>query len=493
MFRNWTFGQKIAGGFAILVFITILIGVVATAALQTAVASKDRVINVDSPLMLKAAQMQTIRQQLTSSFRNVMLSGADADIATLQTARDAFTAAVAALKADALLRNDPISLQLAGAIATAYGDHTKVVDQVIGLRKSGTPVNTALAVYEDQGAPKGTILSRALTDYTTHRQDALAAAQQDSTDKAYLSENIILTSALLAALAAGLIANFLTRSLNQQIGSAVSHVQNSSAELQSAANQQATGVKEQATSMSEINITISELLATSRQIAESAQRVAQISEQTTFAARSGDGTVNRANDSISGIRRQVDLVVGHMLELGKKSQQIGAILDIVTELAEQTNILSINATIEAAGAGESGKRFSVVADEIRKLADRVGAAAKEIRELIDAVRSSVNTTVMATEIGSKAVDTGSQQFGDVATAFKEIAKLVATTTEAAREIELSTKQQATAVEQVNIAIANVAQATKETEASAGQTIQTATELASTSRDLLRLVRARTAA
>ena len=103
-----------------------------------------------------------------------------------------------------------------------------------------------------------------------------------------------------------------------------------------------------------------------------------------------------------------------MLELGKKSQQIGAVLDIVSELAEQTNILAINATIEAAGAGEAGKRFAVVADEIRKLADRVAGSTKEIRTLIDDVRSAVNTTVMATETGSKAVDAGSQQFGDVA-------------------------------------------------------------------------------
>ena len=67
--------------------------------------------------------------------------------------------------------------------------------------------------------------------------------------------------------------------------------------------------------------------------------------------------------SIGGIRRQVDQIVAHMLELGKKSQEIGSVLDIVSELAEQTNILAINATIEAAGAGESGKRFTVVADE----------------------------------------------------------------------------------------------------------------------------------
>src|SRR6185312_9715141 len=103
-----------------------------------------------------------------------------------------------------------------------------------------------------------------------------------------------------------------------------------------------------------------------------------------------------------------------MLDLGKKSQQIGAVLDIVAELAEQTNILAINATIEAAGAGDSGKRFAIVADEIRKLADRVGGSTKEVRGLIDDVRSAVNTTVMTTETGSKAVDATGKQFGDVA-------------------------------------------------------------------------------
>jgi methyl-accepting chemotaxis protein len=199
------------------------------------------------------------------------------------------------------------------------------------------------------------------------------------------------------------------------------------------------------------------------------------------------------HESISGIRRQVDQIVAHMLELGKKSQEIGSVLDIVSELAEQTNILAINATIEAAGAGEAGKRFSVVAEEIRKLADRVGGSTKEVRTLIDDVRSAVNTTVMATETGSKAVDAGSRQFGDVASAFKEIADLVSTTTEAAREIELSTKQQSTAVEQVNVAIANVTQASVETETSAGQTLQTVSQMAVLSKDLQRIIQPHMAA
>jgi methyl-accepting chemotaxis protein len=132
-----------------------------------------------------------------------------------------------------------------------------------------------------------------------------------------------------------------------------------------------------------------------------------------------------------------------------------------------------------------------VAVEVRKLADRVGGSTKDIRALIEEIRSAIHTTVMATETGSKAVDAGARQFRDVSTSFQAIARLVETTTEAAREIELSTKQQTTAVEQVNEAIANVAQASRESEVSSAQTLQTVTELNSLARDLAKLVQPRT--
>jgi methyl-accepting chemotaxis protein len=215
--------------------------------------------------------------------------------------------------------------------------------------------------------------------------------------------------------------------------------------------------------------------------------VAQISERTAHVARSGDTTAARGNESVSSMRHHVGLIVNHMLELGKKSQEIGVVLDIVSELAEQTNILAINATIEAVAAGDAGRRFSVVADEIRKLSDRVGGSTKEIRGLIEEVRGAVNTTIMTTETGSKAIEAGSRQISDVASALSQNSAEVTTTTEAAKEIELSTKQQASAVEQVNLAITNVARVTRESEVSTRETQRTAGELAGLSRGLLRLV------
>ena len=130
----------------------------------------------------------------------------------------------------------------------------------------------------------------------------------------------------------------------------------------------------------------------------------------------------------------------------------------------------------------------MVADEIRKLADRVGGSARQTRGMVDDVRAAINTTVMATESGSKAVDAGARDFAEVTVALEKIRRLVQTASEAAREIELSTKQQSTAVEQVNLAVGNVAQVSRDVEMSTTEASQTAAQLARLSAELAGLIR-----
>ena len=280
---------------------------------------------------------------------------------------------------------------------------------------------------------------------------------------------------------------WIIRGTSQNISGIVQSMRSASAELEAASNQQLKGAKEQAASTTEVSTTVRELVSASRQIAENAQRVTQSATEMNTAAKSGGHTVQGAQEAMDMVRRQVDQIVGHMLSLGKKSQDIGGILEIITELAEQTNILAINATIEAVGAGESGKRFGVVAAEIRKLADRVAMSTKDIRRLIEEIRSSANTTVMATEDGAKAVDAGARRFAEVIESFQRIAEHVYATTQAAREIELSTKQQSSAMEQVSGAMIDVTQTARETEASSTQVQSTAGDLTKLSGDLVRLI------
>jgi methyl-accepting chemotaxis protein len=358
---------------------------------------------------------------------------------------------------------------------------------VIERRAALTDLREVSQLNADLVTPAREKLERSISTLTERVRADVDRSRRESSAQARNAVIVVIVLGVLSIASAILIAVRLNRGLRREVGAAVGHIQSSSAQLEAAAAQQASGGRDQASAMSEITTTISELLITSRQIADSAQRVSKIAEDTATAAENGDATIDQTRRSIAAIRSQVDQIVQHMLSLGEKSQQIGGVVDLVSELAEQTNILAINATIEASGAGEWGRRFAVVAEEIRKLADRTAGSAKEIRALIDDVRGAVNTTVMATEIGAKAVDAGARQFDDATNSFRRIAQLVATTNDATREIELSTKQQTTAVEQVNVAASDTARVTRETEASAVQTRQTASHLSTLSSDLLDLV------
>lgn len=486
MFKHWTYGRKTASGFAFVLALTILTIGIAIHALQNVIADKDEVIEVYGENIRLAHQIALLDARETNKIRGYLLDGRKSRLDEIQALR----AEIMKTETELRKRLDQ-DAQLAALDRVHQSDtaYQAAADRVIDMRTNDVRLENIAKAFDEQLVPLQNAVTASLDGLLASQEQAQQEAKAAASESVSQSVVQLLVVGVLAIGAAMLVATVLTRSLTQQIGTAVGQVQSSSAELQAAANQQASSATEQATAMNQIATTMQELLATSRQIAESAQRVAQVADQTAGTARSGDGAVNKTNESVAMMKKQVDLIVNHMLDLGSKSQQIGAVLDIVSELAEQTNILAINATIEAAGAGESGKRFVVVADEIRKLADRVKSSTKEIRSLIEEVRGAVNTTVMTTETGSKAVDAGTRHFSELTVFFKQIVEMVLTTTQAAREIELSTKQQTTAVEQVNLAISNVAQATRETESSSTQTLQTASQMVGLSQDLLRMVRA----
>ena len=480
-----TFGYKLAFGFGLTVALTLIMGAASVAALVVVVNSKDDAIRVAVDDLISAEHLTTKAESRISDYRAFILNGSQEYLDLTNADREQFLDLVNHLRGTL---SDPTARNLLEAVSTAEATHALALQPVIERRKAIANLeNVSQLNSNGQVGTARRALQNAITALTTRVRADVEDARRDSSARATQSIVLIIILGLAAMACGGIIAWRLSRDLRREVGAAVGHIQSSSAELEAAAAQQASGGRDQASAMSEITTTISELLITSRQIAESAQRVSKIAEDTADAAERGDATIDQTRASISAIRSQVDQIVQHMLALGEKSQQIGGVVDLVSELAEQTNILAINATIEASGAGEWGRRFAVVAEEIRKLADRTAGSAKEIRALIDDVRGAVNTTVMATEIGAKSVDAGSRQFDDATSSFRKIAQLVATTNDATREIELSTKQQSTAVEQVNVAASDTARVTRETEVSAVQTRQTAAHLSRLSGDLLELV------
>ncbi|VTR92560.1 methyl-accepting chemotaxis protein : Putative periplasmic ligand-binding sensor domain protein OS=Herbaspirillum sp. CF444 GN=PMI16_01711 PE=4 SV=1: CHASE3: MCPsignal [Gemmata massiliana] len=484
MTGQWTFGTRLGVGFGFAGLVLLIIGTAGYYSTHRLI-ENDKRVNHSHQVRRELADLQSELKDAETGQRGFVITGKESYLAPYQSALEQIKITFDRVRS---LTTDNVDQQrrldkLLPLMESKLAELKRTIDQ---RRKDGFEP-TAKVIAEDQGKELMDSIRRVVAEMDRQEQDLLDARSAEAEATASATKAVILWGSLVGVALVALFGWYMVASLRRQIGSAVQHIQSSSNELQAAATQQTTVSREQAASMSEIATTIKELVATARQIAESAQRVAGIAEDTARGARTGDQTLKGAQDAVANIRGQVDLIVSHMLDLGRKSQQIGGILEVINELAEQTNILAINASIEAAGAGDAGRRFGVVADEIRKLADRVGGSTKDIKSLIEEIRGAVHTTVMATETGSKAVDVGTRQIRDVSAGFQQIVRLVETTTEAAREIELSTKQQTTAVEQVNEAIANIAQASRESEVSSTQTLQTVTELTGLSRNLARLV------
>ena len=489
MIGSWTFQRKVSVGFSVMVGLVALTTAISVYTLRSTIAIKDTVISRNAEAMILTARLDAAVNKEVAAFRGYVATPDDPFRNELNLAHQELAEVLPLVERSVYTDQ---GRRLMEAIVKGHDAWQASQTRTMALRTGKNGLEAATKAMRQETLPLRTLLAARMGEFSDLKRSLYDQAGADSSARASFAGTLLIGIGVISVAFAAITAVFLARSLSRQIGAAVQHVQSSSAELQTSANQQASGAKEAATAMNEITTTVSELLASSRQISESAQRVTQIADETARAAMSGDDTVMRSQQAIEAMRRQVDQVVNHMLNLGKKSQQIGVVLDIINEMAEQTNILSINATIEAAGAGENGKRFAVVGDEIRKLADRVSGSTKEIRSLVEEIRAAVNTTILATEAGSKAVDAGVHWFAEVTRGFKEIAGMVTTTTQAAREIGLSTKQQMTAVEQVNLAVGGAAQASREAEASSTQTLQTAVQLAQLSHNLSRIVQTRAA-
>ncbi|MBN1484932.1 MAG: methyl-accepting chemotaxis protein [Chloroflexia bacterium] len=250
----------------------------------------------------------------------------------------------------------------------------------------------------------------------------------------------------------------------------------SATDLSLTSRQQASGSSQQASAITEVSSTIEEMGYAARQIAQSAENVAQVAERTLEAVGRGQTAMDESVAAIEGIKRRVQELADKVLALGEHSQRIGEIIDIINDIADETHLLALNAAIESAGAGEYGRRFAVVAAEVKNLAHRAMESAKEVRGIIAVIQQATNASVMAAEEGLKETERGSLQVHRAGQAIEEIVLLSQQTTEATQEISLSTTQQRTASEQIVETMREIAEVANQTAEGSRQLAEAATML-----------------
>lgn len=240
--------------------------------------------------------------------------------------------------------------------------------------------------------------------------------------------------------------------------------------------EQATNATQEAASISEITATVSELSRTSQQIAQSAEAVKETATKTVDMAQKGNVLVREGGEATNRIRMRVSDIAQKTLFLGEKSHEIGKVMDIIQEIASEIHLLALNAAIESAAAGEFGRRFSVVASEVRRLAEKTRESTDTIRTIISEIKAATDTSIQATEQGMVEVNKWKDTIALSINAFEEIILGIEKTSEASTQISLATHQQTSANEQVVQAMHQVAETVQSTAAKMKGTSASAGEM-----------------
>lgn len=263
-----------------------------------------------------------------------------------------------------------------------------------------------------------------------------------------------------------------------------SHTMNGTvSQLQSTVNQQSASAAEQASSVNETTSTLSEIKATSTQTLEKAQSLGQAAERTRTEGEKGLKSVEETTAGMMEIRNKVEDIAENILGLSERTQQIGDITSTVSNLAQQLKMLALNASIEAGKAGEAGKGFSVVASEVKELAEQSQQATGQVQKILQDIQHATDRAVMVTEEGSKGVDIGMRSVEETGEAIRELTSVIRETTLASQQIVAAVRQEVSGIDQITTAMTEINKVTTQFVSATQQTKSSADNLSDIAKEL----------
>jgi methyl-accepting chemotaxis protein len=239
--------------------------------------------------------------------------------------------------------------------------------------------------------------------------------------------------------------------------------------------------------VSETTTTVEEVKQTTQMASQKARSVSDSAQKATQVAQRGQQAVADTIAGMHHIQEQTELIAASIVRLSEQSQAIGEIVATVNDLAEQSNLLAVNAAIEAAKAGEQGKGFAVVAQEVKSLAEQSRQATAQVRAILHDVQRGINAAVMAIEQGGKTVEAGVKQSTEAGEAIGLLADHIVESARAAVQIVASSQQQSVGMDQVALAMENIKQASMQNVASSKQTEMAAQDLHGLGQNLKQLM------
>jgi twitching motility protein PilJ len=258
----------------------------------------------------------------------------------------------------------------------------------------------------------------------------------------------------------------------ERVRKAAIDVQANASDILISSEQMATGANQQDQEITNTSSAVEELTVSMKQVSNNAEASAEAARRALDAAEQGNRSVRDTLEGMQRIRSSVQATAKKIKSLGDRSLEISDIVKVINDITEQTNLLALNAAIEAARAGEAGRGFAVVADEVRILAEHSRTATKDISALIKSIQAETNEAVVVMEEGTKEVEVGARLADQAGKALEAISSVVRQSAELVQEISLASKQQVRGTEGVANAMQIISNITRQTSQGTRQTART---------------------
>ena len=272
-------------------------------------------------------------------------------------------------------------------------------------------------------------------------------------------------------------------SITKNIAQASTNMATSLEEVKQASDQQSAGVSQQAASINEITASLEEIDKSAAQTMEKARILGQLAETTSEQGQAGLQAVYDSIEGMKAVRNKVETIAKNILDLSNQTQQVGEITAVVNTLAQQSKMLALNASIEAAKAGDSGKGFAVVATEIKNLAEQSEQSTVEVQRILEDIRRATEKAVLVTEEGTKGVDQGTSLVEQMGEIVRSLTQAIQETRIASQQIEAAVRQESLGIEQITTGMNEINQVTSSFVATVKQTSESIRQLSGIAKNI----------
>jgi methyl-accepting chemotaxis protein len=333
------------------------------------------------------------------------------------------------------------------------------------------------------------VLAKALTRMVDNLKEKIGQAETKSQEAAAEAERakVAVAEAEEARQHAAMAQRQGALDAASRIEDVVEALTSASEELSSQVSQSREGADLQRQHAGETATSMEEMNATVLEVAKNASEAAEGTDHARDKAKEGASVVRQVVTAINTVQERAATLKTNMDDLGRQAEGIGHIMNVISDIADQTNLLALNAAIEAARAGEAGRGFAVVADEVRKLAEKTMSATSEVGNVVRAIQSGAKSSIEGVEGAARAVDQATELAGRSGTVLEEIVSIVENSSDQVRSIATASEQQSAASEEINRAVEEINRISSDTADSMARASQAVEDVAGQSDNLRRLV------